>query len=396
MSKSREDIAERVKRKLRAEAGPLLQSDSPEERRASLRRSALAFLREEGVLLGTSEQESLLEMISDDIIGLGALEPLLKDPDVTEIMVNGHQSLYVEREGKLHQLAPLLVSEAAVLHTIDRILSPLGLRVDESCPFADARLPDGSRVNVIISPLSLSGPVVTIRKFSARRMNMAQLVAAGTCPPEVASLLRDSVRARLNLIISGGTGSGKTTLLNALAGFIPDAERLITIEDAAELRIPKHHVVRLESRPPNAEGQGEITVRMLLRNALRMRPDRIIIGEVRGPEALDLLQAMNTGHEGSLSTAHANSPADLLRRLETMALQAGVGLPSSAIREQMLAAIDLVIHLERLPEGTRRIVEVARMNRGGDTPSLAPLFRAEGLPRHCRRDDLTGEGACRC
>ncbi len=393
MSKSRGELAEHVKQKLRAEAGALLQTGSAEERRTSLRRSALGFLREEGVLLGTSEQESLLELISDDIIGLGTLEPLLKDPDITEIMVNGHQSLYVEREGKLQQIPAVLGSEAAVLHTIDRILSPLGLRVDESCPFADARLPDGSRVNVIISPLSLSGPVVTIRKFSARRMNMAQLVEAGTCPPEVASVLRDAVRARLNLLISGGTGSGKTTLLNSLAGFIPDTERLITIEDAAELRIPKHHVVRLESRPPNVEGQGEITVRMLLRNALRMRPDRIIIGEVRGPEALDLLQAMNTGHEGSLSTAHANSPADLLRRLETMALQAGVGLPASAIREQMLAAIDLVVHLERLPDGSRRIVEVSRMDRSSSTSALMPLFRAERPPRHCGRNDFAREAS---
>ncbi len=384
-------MAERVKQKLRADAGTLLQAGSMEERRVNLRQSALGFLREEGVLLGTSEQESLLELISDDIIGLGALEPLLKDPDITEIMVNGHQSLYVEREGRLHQIPALFGSEAAVLHTVDRILSPLGLRADESCPFADARLPDGSRVNVIVRPLSLSGPILTIRKFSARRLNMAQLVETGACSPEVASLLRAAVRARLNLLISGGTGSGKTTLLNALAAFIPDGERLVTIEDAAELRIPKHHVVRLESRPPNSEGQGEVTVRMLLRNALRMRPDRIIIGEVRGPEALDLLQAMNTGHEGSLSTAHANSSADLLRRLETMALQAGVGLPATAIREQMLAAIDLVVHLERQPDGSRRIVEVSRMDRGTATPGLMPLFQTEGPPRHCRRDDFGRE-----
>ncbi len=380
------EIAERIKRRLRSEAGALLDAGSLDERRASLRTFALALLREEGILLGTAEQESLLELISDDIIGLGALEPLLKDPDVTEIMVNGHQSLYVEREGRLYQLPALLPSEAAVLHTIDRILGPLGLRVDESCPFADARLPDGSRVNVIIAPLSLSGPVVTIRKFSARRMDMAQLVEAGSCPPEIASLLGEAVRDRLNLMISGGTGSGKTTLLNALAGFIPDSERLITIEDAAELRIPKHHVVRLESRPPNSEGRGEITIRMLLRNALRMRPDRIIIGEVRGPEALDLLQAMNTGHEGSLSTAHANSPADLLGRLETMALQASIGLPAAAIRDQMVAALDLIVHLERQPGGARRIVEVARMDRTGAGSMLAPLFRATGLPRRRRRD----------
>ncbi len=390
MDGSRE-IAERIKRRLRSEAGALLETGSLEERRASLRSAALALLHEEGVLLGSAEQESLLELISDDIIGLGALEPLLKDPEVTEIMVNGHGSLYVEREGELHRLPALLPSEAVVLHTIDRILGPLGLRVDESCPFADARLPDGSRVNIIIAPLSLSGAVVTIRKFSSRRMSMAQLVEAGSCPPAIATLLGEAVRGRLNLMISGGTGSGKTTLLNALAGFIPDSERLITIEDAAELRIPKHHVVRLESRPPNSEGRGEITIRMLLRNALRMRPDRIIIGEVRGPEALDLLQAMNTGHEGSLSTAHANSPADLLRRLETMALQASVGLPASAIRDQIGAALDLVVHLERQADGTRRIVEVARMDRTGSGAALAPLFRNEGLPRRHRRDTFVRE-----
>ncbi len=386
MNRSRREIAERVKQRLRAEAEPFLQTDSPDERRTSLRRSALALLHEEGVLLGTSEQESLLEMISDDIIGLGALEPLLKDPEITEIMVNGCDSLYVERAGRLHQLAPLFASEVAVLHTMDRILSPLGLRADESCPFADARLPDGSRVNVIIAPLSLSGPVITIRKFSPRRMDLAQLVEAGTLTAETANMLSDAVLARLNLIISGGTGSGKTTLLNALAGFIPDEERIVTIEDAAELRIPKRHVVRLESRPSNSEGQGEITVRMLLRNALRMRPDRIIIGEVRGPEALDLLQAMNTGHEGSLSTAHANSPDDLLHRLETMALQAGLGLPATAIREQMLAALDVVAHLERRRDGSRRIVEVAHMDRAGASPRLVPLFQTEEASRHLMRD----------
>ncbi len=391
MNRSRREIAESVKQRLRAEAAALPHAGSPEERRADLRRSTLAHLREEGILLGTSEQESLLELICDEMIGLGALEPLLKDPGITEIMLNGHASLYVEREGKLHQVAPVLGSEQAVLHTIDRILSPLGLRVDESTPFADARLADGSRVNVVIAPLSLSGPVVTIRKFSATRLAMSDLVQAGSCPPAVASLLREAVRARLNLVISGGAGTGKTTLLNALGGFIPETERLITIEDAAELSIPRHHVVRLESRPPNAEGQGEITVRMLLRNALRMRPDRIIIGEVRGPEALDLLQAMNTGHEGSLSTAHANSPADLLRRLETMALQAGVGLPASAIREQIAAAIDLVVHLERSADGRRSIVEVCRMERDETEPRLVPLFRADEGPRRSLRDNFARE-----
>ncbi len=393
MNSHRREIAERVKQRLRAEAEPLLRANSPDEKRTSLRRSALALLREEGILLGTREQESLLEMISDDIIGLGPLEPLLKDPGITEIMVNGCASLYIEREGRLYQMEPLLTSESDVLHTIDRILSPLGLRVDESSPFADARLPDGSRVNIIIAPLSLGGPVITIRKFLPQRMSMTQLVEAGTLTADMATRLCDAVRTRLNLIISGGTGSGKTTLLNALAGFISDEERIVTIEDAAELRIPKRHVVRLESRPPNSEGQGEITVRMLLRNALRMRPDRIIIGEVRGPEALDLLQAMNTGHEGSLSTAHANSPDDLMGRLETMALQAGLGLPASAIREQMVAAIDLVAHLERGRDGARRIVEVACMDRSATPPRLIPLFRFEEASRLLTRDRFAREAS---
>jgi len=288
------------------------------------------------------------------------IESLLRDPEVSEVMVNGADDVYVERKGRLERVGHgLFEGEEAVLHVIERIVAPLGLRVDESSPWVDARLPDGSRVHALIPPLSLCGPVLNIRKFSLIPFAAGDLVAQRTLGPRMLEFLAACVRGKANVVISGGTSSGKTTLLNVLASFIPDAERLITIEDAAELRLGKPHVVRLEARPPNVEGRGEVTVRQLVRNALRMRPDRIIVGEVRGPEALDMLQALNTGHEGSLSTAHANSPHHLLWRLETMALMSDVDLPAQHIREQVAAAVDVVVHMARLRDGRRVALHVS-------------------------------------
>src|SRR5438094_390062 len=313
------------------------------------------LVRDEVPLLGAAACERLVADVVATISGLGPLEPLLAAPAVTEVMVNGPGRVWVERAGALERVE-MALDERAIEHLIEKIVSPLGLRADRASPIVDARLPDGSRVNAVVPPLAIDGPCLTIRRFGAVAVPLAAFCAAG-----VAALLRWAVRARLNLLVSGGTGAGKTTLLNALAGEIPAGERVVTVEDAAELRLPGEHVVRLEARPANAEGAGEVRVRDLVRNALRMRPDRIVVGEVRGAEALDMLQAMNTGHEGSLSTCHANSPADALRRLETMVLMGEVALPLGAVRDQVGASLDLVVQVARRPGGARAVVEVAEV-----------------------------------
>src|ERR687896_328307 len=300
--------------------------------------------------------------------GLGPLEPLLADPAVDEVMVNGPGSVYVERGGKLERAGVEFAGEAELMHAIERVLAPLGRRVDEAAPLCDARLADGSRVNVVIPPLSLTGPCLTIRRFRREGFSLRDLVARGTMPVSVAELLAVCVAARASILVSGGTGSGKTTTLGALSGAIPGEERIVTIEDAAELRLRQRHVIRLESRPANLEGRGEVTIRQLVVNALRMRPDRIVVGEVRGAEALDMLQALNTGHDGSLTTVHANSPEDALRRVETLALIAGVGLPHQAVRQQVASAIDVIVHRARLGDGARAVESVTEVSRAGDGP----------------------------
>ncbi len=319
------------------------------------------LVRDRAAVLSEARRLQVTELILRDTVGLGPLEELLADRTVEEVMVNGHERVYVERGGRIEPTEVGFASERALRDAIDRILAPLGRRVDELSPMADARLADGSRVNVVIPPLSVDGPMLSIRRFTAERPDPDRLVAAGTLTAELRQLLATAVRGRRSILISGGTGSGKTTLLNALSTYIGADERVITIEDAAELRLRQPHVVRLESRPPSVEGRGEVTIRDLLRNALRMRPDRIVIGEVRGEEALDLLAGLNTGHEGALSTVHANSPADALRRLETLALMAGIGLPHDAIRDQMRRGIDLVVHLARSQQGERQVVEIGEV-----------------------------------
>ncbi len=320
---------------------------------------------EEAPLLGPVQRARVAEEVLAEVQGLGPLEPLLADPTVTEVMVNGPQRVWVERAGRLERV-PLALDAAAIEHLIEKVVGPLGLRVDRSAPLVDARLPDGSRVNAVVPPLAVDGPCLTIRRFGTRPVPLSAFAA-----PSVTALLAWAVGARFNILVSGGTGAGKTTLLNALGGHIPPGERVVTVEDAAELRLPADHVVRLEARTANAEGAGAVSVRTLVRNALRMRPDRILVGEVRGPEALDMLQAMNTGHEGSLSTCHANSPVDALRRLETMILMGDVDLPLDAVRTQLESALDLVIQVARAPGGSRQVVEVAEVcqatdGRGGD------------------------------
>jgi pilus assembly protein CpaF len=316
---------------------------------------------ERAAVLPRPVRSDLCSRILRDTVGLGPLEELLADPDVEEVMVNGAARVYVERRGRIEPTTVRFADEAELRNAIDRILAPLGRRVDELSPMVDARLPDGSRVNVIIPPLAVDGPALSIRRFSAARPGPAELVELGTLSARMHGLLERAVGARRSILVSGGTGAGKTTLLNALSSFIAPGERVVTIEDAAELRLRQQHVVRLESRPSSVEGRGAVTIRDLLRNALRMRPDRIVIGEIRGPEALDLLTALNTGHDGALSTVHANSPEDALRRLETLALMAGVGLPHEAIREQLRRGIDLIVHLQRAPDGTRRVTEIAEV-----------------------------------
>ncbi|MEA2398240.1 MAG: pilus assembly protein CpaF [Thermoleophilaceae bacterium] len=332
----------------------------------------------EAAALPEEERESLAARVVRLATGLGPLEPLLADPGVDEVMVNGAREVYVERAGRIERTGVSFGSDADLLHAIERILAPLGRRVDEASPLCDARLADGSRVNVVIPPLALSGACLTIRKFRSRGFSLDDLVGNGTLPGALADFLAGCVAARAAVLVSGGTGSGKTTTLGALSGAIPDGERIVTIEDAAELRLRQRHVVRLESRPANVEGRGEVTIRALVRNALRMRPDRIVVGEVRGAEALDMLMALNTGHEGSLTTVHANSPEDALRRVETLALMAGVGLPHAAIREQVASALDVVVHQSRVAGGGRRVEAVAEVVRAPGGAGTRELYRLRG------------------
>jgi pilus assembly protein CpaF len=333
------------------------------------------LLDSEQTLLSTQERALVIQQIGDSVLGLGPLEALIRDPEVTEIMVNDADTIYVERGGKIYWTGAKFFNDEQLRRTIDKIVSRVGRRVDEASPYVDARLPDGSRVNAIIPPLALDGPALTIRKFSADPLTSDDLLSFGTLSEETVSFLEACVRGRINILVSGGTGAGKTTSLNVLSSFLPEDERIITIEDAAELRLQQPHVVRLEYRPPNIEGRGEVTIRHLVRNALRMRPDRIVVGEVRGGEALDMLQAMNTGHDGSISTIHANSPRDVLSRLETMTLMAGMELTVRAVREQVAAAINLIVHQSRLKDGSRRVTHITEIvGMEGDVITLQDLF----------------------
>jgi pilus assembly protein CpaF len=350
---------------------------------ATMMRSAIEVLfnkiiSEENLVYTRSQRSRLLEWVISDILSYGPIDTLLQDPTITEIMVNGPQRVFIERYGKIEESQVTFENNEHLMRIIDRIVSPLGRRVDESSPMVDARLPNGFRVNVIIPPLSLDGPLLTIRKFATMPFTAQDLIANGTLSPQLVMFLKSSVEARLNLVMSGGTGSGKTTLLNVVSAFIPSDERIITIEDIAELQLKQVHVARLEKRPPNIEGSGEVPIRQLVINALRMRPDRIVVGEVRGGEALDMLQAMNTGHDGSMTTIHSNSTRDTIRRIETMVLMAGMELPLKAIREQVASAIDMVVHMERLRDGTRRVVQVAEVGGlEGDTIVMQDLFLFE-------------------
>ncbi len=347
------------------------------ERRLRVREEALSLLREQGHMLPQNALADVVNAVSDAVVGMGPIEFLLKDPEVTEVMVNGPDDVYVERKGRIERVADrLFEGEEAVLHVIERIVAPLGLRVDATSPWVDARLPDGSRVHAIVPPLSLCGPVLNVRKFSSIPLGPGDLLARGTIGPRMLAFLAACVRGRMNIVISGGTSSGKTTLLGVLSSFVPSEERLVTIEDAAELRLVQPHVIGLEARPATVEGRGEVTVRDLVRNALRMRPDRIVVGEVRGGEALDMLQAMNTGHDGSLSTAHANSARHALWRLETMALMSDVDLPVAHVRAQVASAIDVVVHTARLRDGRRVVFQVAAVDEldGAGDPVVVEIF----------------------
>ena len=367
-----EEVAQGLRRRLIDDA----RGDSRQQRgdTQALRERIADLLRDQARPLEEGEREALVERLLAGTMGLGPLEPLLEDPEVDEIMVNGPGSVLVERCGRIEATSASFESEEALLHVIERILSPLGRRVDESVPLADARLPDGSRVNCVIPPLSLDGPLLTIRRFRRRGFTPRELADNGTLCDEALDFLRECVLARRNVVVSGGTGSGKTTLLNVLSSFIGAAERVVTIEDAAELRLQQPHVLRLESRPANLEGGGEVTIRQLVRNALRMRPDRIVVGEVRGAEALDMLQALNSGHDGSMTTVHANSAADAMRRIETLALMADVALPHVAVRQQAASAIDIVVHLERCREGARVVSEIVEVVRFAAEVGVRPVF----------------------
>ncbi|HEY69321.1 MAG TPA: CpaF family protein [Anaerolineae bacterium] len=334
-----------------------------------------SILSEEKIVLSRPERRRLFEQIVHEILGLGPLEPLLEDEGITEVMVNGAKNIYIERAGKISRVGATFETDDHLMRIIDRIVAPLGRRIDESSPYVDARLADGSRVNAVIPPISLVGPVLTIRKFSRNPITIEQLIEYGTITNESIEFLKACVISRVNTIISGGTGSGKTTLLNVLSQYIPPDERIVTIEDAAEIQLRQEHVVSLEKRPPNIEGRGEVTIQNLVVNSLRMRPDRIIVGEIRDAAALDMLQAMNTGHDGSLTTAHSNSPRDTLTRIETMTLMAGVELPVRAIREQIASALDLVVHLERMRDGTRRVTNITEIQgMEGDMITMMDLF----------------------
>jgi pilus assembly protein CpaF len=349
---------------------------------AYIRRTLEALIEANSVNIPRNERQQLVREIHDNVVGLGPLEPLLDDSEITEIMVNNAYQVYVERAGKIELSNTTFRDDEHVMQVINRIVSSVGRRVDESSPMVDARLPDGSRFNAIIPPLALNGPTMTIRKFSKKPFTVSDLVRFNSVSPKMMTFLDACVKGKMNIIVSGGTGSGKTTLLNVLSSYIPNDERIVTIEDAAELQLRQDHVVTLESRPPNLEGAGQVTIRDLVRNSLRMRPDRIIIGEVRSAETLDMLQAMNTGHDGSLTTAHANSPRELVSRLETMVLMAGMDLPVKAIREQISAGINVIVHQSRLKDGSRKVIKISEITgMEGDTVSMQDIFvyKQEGL-----------------
>jgi pilus assembly protein CpaF len=372
------DLKLRVQNRLIAELDPRMDLSNAEEVRRTVEETFTSVLESEGLVLTRVERSRLFEAIAAEILGFGPIEPLLNDDSVSEVMVNGPRQVYVERNGKLELTDVTFQDDDHVMRVIDRIVSPLGRRIDESSPMVDARLPDGSRINAIIPPISLVGPVLTIRKFAKDPLTTEDLVRFGTMTPEMVQFLDACVRARLNIVVSGGTGSGKTTTLNLLSSFIPDDERIVTIENAAELQLRQDHVVTLESRPPNIEGRGEVSIRDLVINSLRMRPERVVVGECRGGEALDMLQAMNTGHDGSMTTAHSNGPRDTLSRLETMVLMAGAELPVRAIREQIASAVDLIVHQSRMKDGSRKITAVTEVQgMEGDVIVLQDIFTYE-------------------
>ncbi len=369
------DLKTRVQNRLLTELDPSMDITKVNEVRSTIQDLFEQVLAEENIILSRPERHRLFEQIVAEILGFGPLQPLLEDENITEVMVNGAKNIYVERNGKIQRAPLTFESDEHVMRIIDRIVAPMGRRIDESSPYVDARLPDGSRVNAVIPPISLVGPVVTIRKFFKTPLTVEQLVEFGSISQEALQFLKACVESRLNIVISGGTGSGKTTLLNIMSQFIPNDERIITIENAAELQLRQEHVVTLESRPANIEGRGEVNIRQLVINALRMRPDRIIVGEIRDEAALDMLQAMNTGHDGSMTTAHSNSPRDSLARIETMTMMAGMELPVRAIREQIASAIDLVVHQERMRDGTRKVINVTEVTgMEGDVITMTDVF----------------------
>ncbi|MBA4384159.1 MAG: type II secretion system protein E [Anaerolinea sp.] len=375
-----QDLKGRVQSKLLSELDPSVDVTEINEVRKTIQSLFDQILIEENFVLSRTEKTRLFDQIVAEILGLGPLQPLLEDDTITEVMVNGAKNIYVERRGKIQKVPLTFESNEHVMRIIERIVAPLGRRVDESSPYVDARLPDGSRVNAIIPPVSLIGPVLTIRKFSKNPFTVDQLIQFGSLTAEALQFLDAAVKARINIVISGGTGSGKTTLLNVLSSFIPSDERILTIENAAELQLRQDHVITLESRPANIEGKGEITIRDLVVNALRMRPDRIIVGEIRDEAAIDMLQAMNTGHDGSMTTLHSNSPRDTLSRLETMVMMAGMDIPMRAIREQVSSAIDLVVHQERMRDGTRKVVNITEVTgMEGDVITMTDIFVFEQL-----------------
>ena len=371
------DLKTRIQTKLLNEIDPSTDPNSPDVR-AQIQNLFETILAEEGIVLSKRDKRSLFETIIAEILGLGPLEILMNEDTVSEVMINGPKTIFIERKGVVKRANITFENDEHVLRVIDRIVSPLGRRVDESHPYEDARLPDGSRVNVIIPPLALNGPTLTIRKFSKKPLTIEDLIRFGSMTSEIAEFLRAAVIAGTNTIVSGGTGSGKTTLLNVLSNFIPADERVITVENAAELQLQQEHVVTLESRPANIEGKGEVSIRDLVINTLRMRPDRIVVGECRGGEALDMLQAMNTGHEGSLTTLHANTPRDALARLEVMCLMAGMDLPQRAIREQVASAVDMIVQQSRLRDGSRKVVKITEIQgMEGDIVTMSDIFEFE-------------------
>ena len=345
------------------------------EMRLRIEQYVSTFMSEEKVIISRHDKELLITRILDESVGFGPLEPLINDPDITEILINGYQEVYVERKGKLQEVQITFRNDEHVRHIVDRIVAPLGRRIDESSPMVDARLPDGSRVNAVISPISLSGTLVSIRKFRAEPFKVEDLLQFDSMSKDMATFLDGIVRAKMNTLISGGTGSGKTTLLNVIATSIPHGERVITIEDSAELRLDRPNVVGMEARPANVEGKGEVSIRNLVRNALRMRPDRIIVGEVRSGEAFDMLQAMNTGHEGSITTVHANNADDALRRVEAMVIMAGMDLPSTIIREYIVGALDIIVQATRLTDGTRKIVSISEVQKNDGKHRIVEIFK---------------------